>query len=112
MAAKHGKLLISGGDRHGIEPTPTSILKCVTFTEFIHEVRYPGISNVLFMPQYAEPWKHRILQSTLDAIQDYPKFPEGSRHGMNGSITPTRTARFARSANSGKEAKRHPTSRS
>src|SRR5437879_2966743 len=31
------------------------------------------------MPQYAEPWKHRILQSTLDAIRDYPHFPEGSR---------------------------------
>jgi hypothetical protein len=31
------------------------------------------------MPQYAEPWKHRILQSTLDAIRDYPHFPEGAR---------------------------------
>ena len=45
----------------------------------MHEVRYEGISNVLFMPQYAEPWKHRILQSTLDAIRDYPEFPQGSR---------------------------------
>jgi hypothetical protein len=34
---------------------------------------------VLFMPQYAEPWKHRILQSTLAAIRNYPDFPEGSR---------------------------------
>jgi hypothetical protein len=31
------------------------------------------------MPQYAEPWKHRIMKSTLDAIRDYPDFPEGSR---------------------------------
>ena len=31
------------------------------------------------MPQYAEPWKHRLLQSTLDAIRDYPDFPQGSR---------------------------------
>ena len=31
------------------------------------------------MPQYAEPWKHRILQSTLAAIRDYPDFPEGMR---------------------------------
>jgi hypothetical protein len=31
------------------------------------------------MPQYAEPWKHRILNSTLDAIRNYPDFPEGSR---------------------------------
>jgi hypothetical protein len=34
---------------------------------------------VLFMPQYAKPWKHRILQSTLDAIRYYPDFPQGSR---------------------------------
>jgi hypothetical protein len=48
------------------------------------------------MPQYAEPWKHRILQSTLDAIRDYPHFPEGSRRwdqrvyhpDSNGTIRP------------------------
>jgi len=27
------------------------------------------------MPQYAEPWKHRILNSTLAAIRNYPTFP-------------------------------------
>jgi hypothetical protein len=31
------------------------------------------------MPQYAEPWKQRILNSTLAAIRNYPDFPEGSR---------------------------------
>src|SRR6266851_4059606 len=50
-----------------------------SFTEFVHEVRRERQSHVLFMPQYAEPWKHRILQSTLAAIRDYPEFPEGSR---------------------------------
>jgi hypothetical protein len=50
-----------------------------SFTEFVHEVRYEGRSHVLFMPQYAEPWKHRILESTLDAVRDYPDFPLGSR---------------------------------
>ena len=80
MAAQHGKLLISGGDRHGIEPNANiNLTNATSFTEFVHEVRYQGISNLLFMPQYAEPWKHRILQSTLDAIKDYPEFPQGSR---------------------------------
>jgi hypothetical protein len=80
MAAKYGKLLISGGDRHGVEPNANiNLSNATSFTEFVHEVRYQGISNVLFMPQYAEPWKHRILQSTLDAIRDYPEFPQGSR---------------------------------
>jgi hypothetical protein len=31
------------------------------------------------MSQYAQPWKHRILQSTLDAVRSYPDFPLGSR---------------------------------
>jgi hypothetical protein len=31
------------------------------------------------MPQYAEPWKHRILNSTLAAVRNYPDFPEGSQ---------------------------------
>ena len=80
LAAQHGKLLISGGDRHGIEPNANiNLSNAASFTEFVHEVRYEGTSNVLFMPQYAEPWKHRILQSTLDAIRDYPEFPQGSR---------------------------------
>lgn len=80
MAAKHGKLLISGGDRHGVEPNANvNLTHANSFTEFVHEVRYQGVSNVLFMPQYAEPWKHRILRSTLDAIRDYPEFPQGSR---------------------------------
>jgi hypothetical protein len=81
MARQWNKLLISGGDRHGVEPNANvNLSNAATFTEFVHEVRYEGRSHVLFMPQYAEPWKHRLLESTLDAIRDYPEFPQGSRH--------------------------------
>jgi hypothetical protein len=81
MAKQWGKLLISGGDRHGTEPNANvNLSNAATFTEFVHEVRYEGRSHVLFMPQYAEPWKHRILESTLDAVRDYPEFPQGSRN--------------------------------
>jgi hypothetical protein len=80
LAGKWNQLVISGGDRHGIEPNANvNLTRAVSFTEFVHEVRRDRQSHVLFMPQYAEPWKHRILQSTLDAIRDYPHFPEGSR---------------------------------
>jgi hypothetical protein len=80
MAKDRNMLLISGGDRHGLEPNANvNLSNASTFTEFVHEVRYEGRSHVLFMPQYAEPWKHRILQSTLDAIRNYPDFPQGSR---------------------------------
>jgi hypothetical protein len=80
MAKAWNMLLISGGDRHGMEPNANvNLSNASSFTEFVHEVRYEGRSHVLFMPQYAEPWKHRILQSTLDAIRNYPDFPQGSR---------------------------------
>jgi len=80
LASKWNQLLISGGDRHGIEPNANvNLTHATSFTEFVHEVRRERQSHVLFMPQYAEPWKHRILNSTLAAIRNYPEFPEGSR---------------------------------
>jgi hypothetical protein len=80
LAAKWNQLLISGGDRHGIEPNANvNLTNAVSFTAFVHEVRKERHSHVLFMPQYAEPWKHRILNSTLAAVRNYPDFPEGSQ---------------------------------
>jgi hypothetical protein len=80
LAGKWNQLVISGGDRHGVEPNANvNLTQAESFTEFVHEVRRERQSHVLFMPQYSEPWKHRILQSTLDAIRDYPHFPDGSR---------------------------------
>jgi hypothetical protein len=80
LAEKWNMLLISGGDRHGVEPNANiNLTNATSFTEFVHEVRKERKSDILFMPQYAEPWKHRILQSAVDAIRDYPEFPQGSR---------------------------------
>jgi hypothetical protein len=80
LAAQWNQVLISGGDRHGIEPNANvNLTHATTFTGFVQEVRRERESHVLFMPQYAEPWKHRILNSTLAAIRNYPDFPEGSR---------------------------------
>ncbi len=100
LAGKWNQLVISGGDRHGIEPNANiNLTDATTFTEFVHEVRRERRSHILFMPQYAQPWKHRILQSTLDAIRNYPDFPEGSRRwdervyhpDANGVIRPLST---------------------
>ena len=97
LAGKWNQLVISGGDRHGVEPNANVNLTFATsFTEFVHEVRRERRSHLLFMPQYAQPWKHRILQSTLDAIREYPQFPVGSRRwdertyhpDKNGNIMP------------------------
>jgi hypothetical protein len=80
LAARWNKLLISGGDRHGLEPNGNvNLTNATSFSEFVQEIRNEGRSHVLFMPQYAQPWKHRIMQSMLDAVRNYPDFPEGSR---------------------------------
>ena len=97
LAGRWNQLVISGGDRHGIEPNANvNLSHAESFTDFVHEVRRERISNVLFMPQYAQPWKHRILQSTLDAIREYPHFPVGSQRwdertfhpDVNGDVRP------------------------
>ncbi len=80
LARKWNQLVISGGDRHGIEPNANlNLTHATSFNAFVHEVRCERQSHILFMPQYAQPWKHRILQSTLAAIRNYPNFPAGSR---------------------------------
>lgn len=100
LAGKWNQIVISGGDRHGIEPNANvNLTHATTFNEFVHEVRRERKSHLLFMPQYREPWKHRILQGTLDAIRNYPHFPEGSRTwdervyhpDSNGNICPLST---------------------
>jgi hypothetical protein len=81
LAEQWNMLLVAGGDRHGVEPNANvNLTRAGSFTEFVHEIRREGRSNVLYMPQYATPWKHRILMSTIDAIRNYPEFPVGSRH--------------------------------
>jgi hypothetical protein len=80
LAEQWNMLLIAGGDRHGVEPNANiNLTNASSFTEFVHEIRRHKKSDVLFMQQYAEPWKHRILKSTIDAVRHYPEFPQGSR---------------------------------
>jgi hypothetical protein len=91
LAEKWHMLLISGGDRHGVEPNATiNLTNATSFTEFVHQMRREKRSDMLFLPQYAEPWKHRLLQSTIDAIRNYPEFPQGSRNWDERAYHPDR----------------------
>jgi hypothetical protein len=91
LAESWHMLLISGGDRHGVEPNANiNLTNATSFTEFVHEIRREKKSNLLFLPQYAEPWKHRLLQSTVDAIRNYPEFPPGSRNWDERAYHPDR----------------------
>lgn len=80
LAERWNMVLISGGDRHGIEPNANiNLTNASCFDEFVSEIRQDKMSRVLFMPQYAQPWKHRILRSAVDAVRHYPQFPAGSQ---------------------------------
>ncbi len=81
LAEACGQVVISGGDRHGLEPNAAlNLTDAGSFTEFVHEVRKQRRSHVLFMPQYDEPYTLRVLQTLLEVIREYPDYSSGSRH--------------------------------
>ena len=92
--------VIAGGDRHGREPSAVvNLTNAGSLPEFIHDVRKPRRSHVLFMPQYREPFVMRMVQSILDVIREYRDYPMGSRRwdervfhpDRNGVIRPLST---------------------
>lgn len=71
---------ISGGDRHGCEPSAAvNLTTARTFSEFVQEIRIDQYSHVVFMPQYSEPRAVRTAHCLMDVIRFYPDFPLGSR---------------------------------
>ena len=78
LAKDTGHLVISGGDRHGLEPNANiNLTSAASFTEFVEEIRVERVSHVHFMDQYQGRWEQRILRSTLNAITDFPEFMPG-----------------------------------
>jgi hypothetical protein len=78
LAKETGHLVISGGDRHGLEPNANiNLTSAASFTEFVEEIRVERMSHVHFMDQYQGRWEQRILRSTLNAITDFPDFMPG-----------------------------------
>lgn len=79
-AAEFGLPVISGGDRHGCEPNANvNLTNAPTFDAFADEVRNGGQSTVLFLNQYREPVRLRLIQGLLDVVRDYPELSEGRR---------------------------------
>ena len=80
LADRWQRLIISGGDRHGCEPSGAlNLTRAQSFPEFVHEIRQEQHSHVLFMPQYAESMCIRTIQTLLDVIREYPEYPVGSQ---------------------------------
>jgi hypothetical protein len=81
LAAEAQYPIISGGDRHGCEPNAiVNLTNAASFAEFTAEVRYDGVSEVVFMPQYREPLKLRVLQTMWDIVRDYNDQPAGRKY--------------------------------
>lgn len=72
--------LISGGDRHGLEPNAiVNLTNATTFAEFVSEIRNDLHSEVLFLKQYRKPHHLRVAQTVIDVLSDYENFPENRR---------------------------------
>lgn len=73
LAAALEAPMISGGDRHGFEPNACiNLTNANSFPEFVDEIRREKTSDVLFMPQYREPLKMRIIQNMCAILEDDP----------------------------------------
>lgn len=80
LAAAWDRPVVSGGDRHGCEPSGAlNLTNAASFSEFVEEIRAGGQSHIVFMPQYAEPLGIRFMETVIDVIRDYPNHPVGSR---------------------------------
>ncbi|HZU27969.1 MAG TPA: hypothetical protein VFA04_20735 [Bryobacteraceae bacterium] len=80
LAREVGLPAVSGGDRHGPEPSAcVNLTDASTFAQFADEVRRDRRSTILFMPRYAESHSLRQIEAAWDLIRDYPEYPERAR---------------------------------
>ncbi len=86
------RLMISGGDRHGREPSgAVNLTRSQSFGEFAQEIRVQKRSHVLFMPQYADSLLLRTIQTLLDVIREYPEFGAERRRWDDRVFHPSKT---------------------
>jgi hypothetical protein len=80
LAERWQRPIVSGGDRHGCEPSGAlNLTHATSFAGFVREIRQEQRSHVLVMPPYADPVSIRTARTVLDVIRDYPEYPAGSR---------------------------------
>jgi hypothetical protein len=80
LSREMGIPAVSGGDRHGPEPSACLNLTAAdTFSAFASEIRESRRSVVLFLSRYADCPRVRQLEATWDLIRDYPEYPDRVR---------------------------------
>ncbi len=79
LARARDHVVVSGGDRHGCEPSSiVNLTRATTFPEFVAEVR-AGRSEIAVLDHYREPLRFRLLKSVCDIMGYYPELPGRSR---------------------------------
>src|SRR6202030_885170 len=74
MAQQSGHPVVSGGDRHGLEPNATiNLTRAVNFAQFAQEIREERTSDIAILPQYGEPLYLRHLLTAWDAVREHPQ---------------------------------------
>lgn len=77
FAASLGKPIISGGDRHGLEPNANiNLTNASNFAEFAAEVR-SGWSDILILPHYRESHALRIVHNLVDILRTHERHANG-----------------------------------
>lgn len=78
LAELLGLPLVSGGDRHCLQPnTMINITDAGSFAEFAHEIRYDAFSRIVVRPEYHRPLPCRQLDSIKQILGSYDHFPKG-----------------------------------
>jgi hypothetical protein len=79
LARECSKPVVSGGDRHAIEPNSVvNLTNRATFAEFAEDVR-AGVSDVLILRHYREAHGSRIFHNMLDVLRTYDQHVHGWR---------------------------------
>jgi hypothetical protein len=74
LAQESGYPVVSGGDRHGLEPNATiNLTRAANFAQFAREIREERTSDIAILPQYGEPLYLRHLLTAWDAVREHPQ---------------------------------------
>lgn len=72
LAKATGYPVVTGGDRHGLEPNAMiNLTRASTFAEFVQEVREERSSDMAILPQYREPLAFRHLLCAWDVVREH-----------------------------------------
>lgn len=79
MAQEAGKPIVSGGDRHALEPnTILDLTEALHFSQYVDQVR-AGYTDLLVTDAYRENFQLRILQNLQDIMGPQEKHGRGWR---------------------------------